>query len=82
MCYCSWIVCGWSLLFVIQRMDRCKKDGNGECKRPHVAGQAVHALNNTAFQFATHSSIVEAVDLPVAAAFGFMPGLMLGLRKR
>ncbi len=40
-----------------------------------------HALNNTASEFAVHSSIVEAAGLPVAAAFGFMPGLMLGLRK-
>ena len=47
----------------------------------NVAGQAVHALNNTASQFAAHSSTIEAAGLPVAAAFGFMPGLMLGLRK-
>jgi uncharacterized membrane protein (Fun14 family) len=47
----------------------------------NVAGQAVHALNNTASQFATHSSTLEAAGLPVAAAFGFMPGLMFGLRK-
>ncbi len=46
-----------------------------------VAGQAVHALNNTASQFAARSSTIEASSLPVAAAFGFMPGLMLGLRK-
>jgi uncharacterized membrane protein (Fun14 family) len=46
----------------------------------NVAGQAVHALNNTASQFATHSTTVEA-SLPGAAAFGFLPGLMLGLRK-
>ncbi|WP_162478081.1 hypothetical protein [Nitrososphaera sp. AFS] len=47
----------------------------------NVAGQVGHALNNTASQFATHSTMVEAAGLPVAAAFGFMPGLMLGLRK-
>ena len=48
----------------------------------NVAGQTVHALNNTASQFAAHSSTIEAATgLPVAAAFGFMPGLMLGLRK-
>jgi len=36
-----------------------------------------HALNNTALQFAAaHSTVVEA------AAFGFMPGLILGLRKQ
>jgi uncharacterized membrane protein (Fun14 family) len=46
-----------------------------------VAGQVGHALNNTASQFATHSTMVEAAGLPMAAAFGFMPGLLLGLRK-
>jgi hypothetical protein len=48
----------------------------------NVAGQAVHALNNTASsQFAAHSSTIEAAGLPVAAAFGFMPGLLLGLKR-
>jgi len=47
----------------------------------NVAGQAVHALNNTASQCVAHSTTVEAAGLPVAAAFGFMPGLMLGLKK-
>ena len=47
----------------------------------NVAGQVGHALNNTASQFAAHSSTIEAAGLPVAAGFGFMPGLMLGLRK-
>ncbi len=47
----------------------------------NVAGQAVHALNNIASQFATYSSEVEAAGLPVAAAFGFIPGLVFGLKK-
>jgi uncharacterized membrane protein (Fun14 family) len=47
----------------------------------NVAGQAIHALNSTASQFAVHSSTIEAAGLPVAAAIGFMPGLMVGLRK-
>jgi uncharacterized membrane protein (Fun14 family) len=47
----------------------------------NVAGQVVHALNNTASQFAAHSATVEVTGLPLAAGFGFMPGLMLGLRK-
>jgi uncharacterized membrane protein (Fun14 family) len=47
----------------------------------NVAGQVGHVLNNTASQFAAHSTMVEAAGLPVAAAFGFMPGLMLGLKK-
>ena len=46
----------------------------------NVAGQVGHALNNTASQFAAPSTTVGA-SLPVAAAFGFMPGLLLGLRK-
>jgi uncharacterized membrane protein (Fun14 family) len=47
----------------------------------NVAGQAIHALNNTASQFAAHSSTIEASGLPLAAGFGFMPGFMFGLRK-
>ncbi len=47
----------------------------------NVVGQTVHALNNTTSQFAPHSTTIEAAGLPVAAAFGFMPGLLLGLRK-
>jgi hypothetical protein len=47
----------------------------------NVAGQMGRALNNTASQFTVHSTTVEAAGLPVAAAFGFMPGLMVGLRK-
>jgi len=42
----------------------------------NVAGQAVHALNNTASQFPTHSTTVVAASLPVASAFGLMPGLI------
>ena len=38
----------------------------------NVAGQAVHVS-----QFAAHSTITEATGLPVAATFGFMPGLCL-----
>jgi hypothetical protein len=47
----------------------------------NVAGQAVHALNNTASQFAAHSTAVEAAGLPVVAAFECMPGLLFGLEK-
>jgi uncharacterized membrane protein (Fun14 family) len=45
------------------------------------AGQAVHVLNNTTSQFTAHSSTIEAAALPVAAASGFMPGLLLGLKR-
>ena len=47
----------------------------------NVAGQAVHALNNTATQFAAHPSAIAASGLPIAAMFGFVPGLMLGFKK-
>jgi len=47
----------------------------------NVAGQAVHALNNTSSQFAAHTSTIAASGLPVAAMFGFVPGLMVGFKK-
>ena len=43
--------------------------------------QAIHALNNTASNFQTHHSAGGSVGLPVAAAFGFMPGFVFGLRR-
>ena len=43
--------------------------------------QVVHALNNTATQFASHPSSVTASGLPVAAMVGFVPGLLMGIRK-
>jgi uncharacterized membrane protein (Fun14 family) len=47
----------------------------------NASEQVVHALNNTATQFASHPSAVAASELPVAATFGFVPGLMMGLKK-
>ena len=47
----------------------------------YVAGQIVHALDNTVSQFAVHSAILETSGLPVAAAFGFMPGLVIGFKQ-
>ncbi len=47
----------------------------------NIAGQVAHALNNTASQFAAHSSVITVSGLPVAAAFGFVPGLMVGFKK-
>jgi hypothetical protein len=47
----------------------------------NASEQVVHALNNTAMQFASHSSAVGASSLPVAAMVGFVPGLMMGLKK-
>ncbi|MGC2570052.1 MAG: FUN14 domain-containing protein [Candidatus Nitrosopolaris sp.] len=47
----------------------------------NASEQVVHALNNTATQFVAHPSAVSASGLPVAAVFGFVPGLMMGLKK-
>jgi len=47
----------------------------------NASEQVVNALNNTATQFASHPSAVSASDLPIAATFGFVPGLITGLRK-
>jgi uncharacterized membrane protein (Fun14 family) len=47
----------------------------------NVSEQVVNALNNTATQFASHPSTVAASGLPVAAMFGFVPGLITGLKK-
>jgi hypothetical protein len=44
--------------------------------------QVIHAFNNTATQFATHTSTLAASGLPIAATFGFVPGLMIGFKKR
>jgi uncharacterized membrane protein (Fun14 family) len=47
----------------------------------NVTGQVVQALNNTATQFAAHPSSVAASGLPIAAAVGFVPGLLMGFKK-
>ena len=47
----------------------------------NVGREAVHVLNNTTSQFASHSSTIESAGLPILAAFGFMPGLMFGLKR-
>ena len=63
------------LISIIQRVDRCKMDRN-------VAGRAVHAFNNTALQFATHSTAVKTVTaLPLAAAFGVHARSTIGFQK-
>ena len=47
----------------------------------NASGQVVHALNNTATQFAAHPSTVASSGLPIAAAVGFVPGLLMGFKK-
>jgi uncharacterized membrane protein (Fun14 family) len=46
-----------------------------------ITNQAIHALNNTSSHFQTHPSAIGSVGLPVAATFGFIPGLVFGLRR-
>jgi hypothetical protein len=48
----------------------------------NASEQVIHAFNNTATQFAAHPSAVSAASgLPIAATFGFVPGLMMGFKK-
>jgi uncharacterized membrane protein (Fun14 family) len=49
----------------------------------NTSEQVVHALNNTVLitQFASHTSTLATSELPVAAMFGFVPGIMMGFRK-
>jgi uncharacterized membrane protein (Fun14 family) len=47
----------------------------------NASEQIAHALNTTATQFASHPSPVAASALPIAAMFGFVPGLMMGFKK-
>jgi uncharacterized membrane protein (Fun14 family) len=46
-----------------------------------VTTQAILTFNDTASQFATHSSTVAASGLPLAAGIGFVPGLMFGFKR-
>ena len=44
--------------------------------------QTFHVLNSTSAQFAVaHPSVIAISGLPVAAGVGFIPGLMMGLKK-
>ncbi|MGC2574333.1 MAG: FUN14 domain-containing protein [Candidatus Nitrosopolaris sp.] len=47
----------------------------------NASEDVVHVVNNTATQFASHPSAVYVLGLPIAATFGFVPGLMMGFRK-
>jgi uncharacterized membrane protein (Fun14 family) len=47
----------------------------------NASQQIVHLLNNTATQIASHPSTITASELPIAATFGFVPGLIMGIRK-
>jgi hypothetical protein len=47
----------------------------------NASDQVVNALNDTATQFASHLSDLAASGLPIAAMFGFVPGLMMGSKR-
>ena len=55
--YKGWIDVRW-----IQIENASKKNA-----LTNVGREAVHALNNTAFQYATHSTSIEASCLPIAS---------------
>jgi uncharacterized membrane protein (Fun14 family) len=46
----------------------------------NVTAQAIHTLNDTASQFATHST-GSTSGLPLAAGIGFLPGLIFGFKR-
>lgn len=48
----------------------------------NVAGQVAHALNNTAAQFATHSTAIGTSGLPVAAAFWVYARTLVWIKER
>jgi uncharacterized membrane protein (Fun14 family) len=41
---------------------------------------ATQMLNDTASKYATHPAMFESQALPIAAVFGFIPGMAYGLR--
>ena len=47
----------------------------------NASGQVIHSVNNTATQFAAHPYAVSASGAPLAAAIGFIPGLLMGFKK-
>ena len=47
----------------------------------NASEQVIHALNNTATQFTSHTSSLLASGLQIAARFGFLPRLMMGFKK-
>jgi uncharacterized membrane protein (Fun14 family) len=47
----------------------------------NASGQVLHTFNSTATHFAAHPSAVASSGLPIAAAVGFVPGLLTGFKK-
>lgn len=71
----------WCIFILLVLLKWVEMENATRVTLTNVSGQAVHALDITASQFAAHSITVEATGLPMAAAFGFMPGLMFGLKR-
>jgi hypothetical protein len=44
-------------------------------------GAMEDASRSTSTQFASHPSALAVSGLPIAAMFGFVPGLMMGIKK-
>ena len=47
----------------------------------NASEQVIHVLNNTTTQLAAHPTTLGASGLPIAATFGFVPGLIMGIKK-
>jgi hypothetical protein len=47
----------------------------------NASEQVVNALNNTATQFAAQPSTFGGSGLPISSTLGFVPGLMMRIRK-
>jgi uncharacterized membrane protein (Fun14 family) len=47
----------------------------------NMTTQALHTLNVTVSQFATHSSMIATSGSPIAAGLGFVPGLLIGFKR-
>ena len=67
--YKGWIDVKWTAMEVVTRSSLA-----------NVTTQEIHAFNDTASEFATHSSIA-ALGLPRGAGIGFIPGLIFGLKR-
>jgi len=46
-----------------------------------ITNQAIHAFNDTSSHFEAHPPTMGSEGLPITSAFGFMPGLVFGLRR-
>jgi uncharacterized membrane protein (Fun14 family) len=68
--YLSWVDVKWAAM-----------EDTSRSTLTNASEQIAHALNTTATQFASHPSPVAASGLPIAAMFGFVPGLIMGFKN-